>query len=164
MAAPVEYGSSQAGNWIWATAVTYTATVAMPEPLTHRTSPGIKPAQEFMSSKRGVVLIFRGTISNTFCQGIWRAPANFVTWILIMLLVHWTIPFLWGGKWKCCKTRQTEQTCRNTWPVKWIPLSLWSLRRIYLGINNHSQKDFSHRRSHILSKMEGFSWVWKHTS
>ena len=37
-------GSSQARDWILAVAVTYTATVAMPDPLAHCSRPGIQPA------------------------------------------------------------------------------------------------------------------------
>ena len=43
MAAPAAYGSSWARDWIWATAITYTIAVAMLDPLTYCTRPGIKP-------------------------------------------------------------------------------------------------------------------------
>ena len=42
MAVPTAYGSSCARDWIQATAVTYIAVVAMPDPLTHCTGPGIE--------------------------------------------------------------------------------------------------------------------------
>ena len=38
------YGCSQARDWIWATAVTYAALVAMPDPLIHCIQLGIEPA------------------------------------------------------------------------------------------------------------------------
>ena len=44
MAAPVAYGSSQARDQILATAVTYAATVATPDPLTYCAGSGIEPA------------------------------------------------------------------------------------------------------------------------
>ena len=40
MAKPVAHVSSQARDRIWATAVTYAAAVAKPDPLTHCTGPG----------------------------------------------------------------------------------------------------------------------------
>ena len=43
MVAHMAYGGSQARDWIWATAVTYTETVATLDPLTHWAGPGIEP-------------------------------------------------------------------------------------------------------------------------
>ena len=43
IAAPEAYGSSQARDWIQATAATYTPAVAMWDPLTHCAGLGIKP-------------------------------------------------------------------------------------------------------------------------
>ena len=44
MATLMEYGSSQAMDWISAVAVTYTTAAAMPDPLTHCAVPGIETA------------------------------------------------------------------------------------------------------------------------
>ena len=44
MDAPMAYGNAWARDWTWAAAVTYAATVAMPDPLTHWTGPGIQLA------------------------------------------------------------------------------------------------------------------------
>ena len=44
MAAPMAYGTSQARDQIWATTETYTAAVAIPDPLTHCTPSGLEPA------------------------------------------------------------------------------------------------------------------------
>ena len=44
MAETMAHGSSQARNWIWTTAARYTATAAMPDPLTHWGRLGIEPA------------------------------------------------------------------------------------------------------------------------
>ena len=44
MATLMAYESSQARDWIWAAAVTYTAAVATPDPLTHCTRLGMEPA------------------------------------------------------------------------------------------------------------------------
>ena len=43
MAIPMAYVSSQARDWIQATAVTYTAAVATPDPLMHSAGPGVDP-------------------------------------------------------------------------------------------------------------------------
>ena len=43
MAAPIAYGSFWAWDWVLAAAVTYTAAVAMLDPLTHCTWPEIEP-------------------------------------------------------------------------------------------------------------------------
>ena len=43
MAAPAAYGSSQARDWIWATAMTYTTAAAMLDLLTHCAGPEIEP-------------------------------------------------------------------------------------------------------------------------
>ena len=43
MAAPAAYGSCRARDWIWATAATYAAAVAMPDPLSHKARPGVRP-------------------------------------------------------------------------------------------------------------------------
>ena len=40
MAAPTAYGSSEARDWIWATATTYATAAAMQDPLTHDARPG----------------------------------------------------------------------------------------------------------------------------
>ena len=44
MATLVAFGSSQARDWIQATAATYATAAATPDPLTHYTRPGIEPA------------------------------------------------------------------------------------------------------------------------
>ena len=44
-------------------------------------------------------------------------------------------------QWKCCKADQTAQTSWNTWLVKCVPWSVWSLRGVLLSRDNHFQKD-----------------------
>ena len=43
MTAPMAYGSSQVKDWIWATALTYTTAMAIPDPLTRCAGQGIEP-------------------------------------------------------------------------------------------------------------------------
>ena len=65
MAAPTAHGSSQAWDWIQATAATYTAAAAMPDALTHFTRPGIKPV---LPQRPGPQQELHNSIFNEYCN------------------------------------------------------------------------------------------------